>query len=558
MKEHIEALEKNFILFQTYLHVVITIYALFYYFVDGRNTNALILLGLTLILYFGRIIMVRSKYFANVRLYVVLKAIALTFYASFMGHPVLFVQGVATIMFTFIFLEVILIREPEIPSEKQNMLILGTIPILIGLVVNFNIFGPSVYVIFYYIFYVLFIVGMTFFVSFYVTTKSREKDDLKKEIKNQQFEKESLRLERSKYKQLHNALSEQKFELEQKNEVLNRISAEMYTQAELLRYISSVLDIEELIGLVTDSIIGAIGVDTCLLVIHDQESGKQYYKVNTSLGVDLLPQFKNDLSNGLFKEYFVAGKPMMDADVEVSEYPFIKDREVGSLIVVPLIKNNVTYGLLIAEHRTKMMFDDNSLNFFKSITSQIGIAVNNANIYTKMEEMAVKDGLTGLYNRREIQKMISDMIFNRKETEFISLALYDIDRFKRVNDTYGHLFGDEAIKAIAELTKKYAKQYNCVGGRYGGEEFVFVLPSKTIEEAELIMNAFHEDIQKIELIYNKTTPVKINISLGISTCPTLAKDTESLLSRADNAMYYAKKHGRGQVIVDHKDLGKTI
>lgn len=558
MREDQKFLENKFIIFLSLLQVIIIAFGLYQMLSGDVLTETWILFGITTVTFFLRILFVKRNYFENRFMHTLCKAIILFIYGVFIEHSNSFVEAIALLSYTAIFIEMILLVEPELPGENQNLMVQGGLPLILGFIVHVNLYALTFEVIFNYVFFTVFIIGITYFLSYFISVKLEQQVKLRRMLKEQHFEKESLKLEKSKYKHLHNVMSKQKNELEINNAVLNRISAEMYTQAELLRYISSVLDIEELITLVTDSIIGAIGVDTCMLFIHDQDTGKQYFEVNTSTGKVLINDFKDALAAGLYKEYFTAGKPYMDSNVVSEDYPFIFGREVGSILIVPLNRMGVTYGLLIAEHRTEDMFDDNSLNFFKSITSQISIAVNNANIYMKMEEMAIRDGLTGLYNRREIQKNISDLIFNLKKDESISLALFDIDRFKKVNDTYGHLFGDEAIKAIAELSKRYEREHGCEAGRYGGEEFVIVMPGKTLAEAEVLMNDFHKDIKDITLTYNDTKEVKINVSMGISECPSLANDAEALLSRADNAMYFAKQNGRGQVIVDHENFGKTI
>lgn len=558
MKSEQRFLQENFIRYIAFLQLVIVLFGLHLVITNNASVEVYILLVITLATFILRFILIKVDYFQMPLLFTLSKFLVLFFYSIFLQNSNNFVDVTSSIFFMTLYVELVLIKEPVLPSEKQYTFIQGLLPLIFGFIVNVNVYTITNSVIYNYVLYAIFIFGLTYCLSHFIIVKHQALESLKKELKVRIFEKESLELEKSKYKLLHNTMSKQKNELEQKNAILNRVSAEMYTQSELLLYISSVLDIEELTALVTDSIIGAIGVDTCMLFIHEEDSGKQYFKVNTSTGMDLLESFKSALIEGLYKEYFDNGKAYMDSNVDCSDYPFIEGRDVGSIIIVPLLRKEVTYGLLIAEHRTPDMFDENSLNFFKSTTSQISIAVNNANIYMKMEAMAIRDGLTGLFNRSEIQKNVSDLIYNRKEDEHISLALFDIDRFKRVNDTYGHLFGDEAIKAIAEVSKRFAKQYDCIAGRYGGEEFVLLMPGKTLKEAEVLAKEFHQAIKDIKLFYEKTTEVRINVSMGISECPSLANDTESLLSRADNAMYYAKQNGRGQVIIDHSNFTKTI
>ena len=550
---------EQYILKQHRLLIMILLLYIFYAYFDGREL-AIPFFGVVIfiIITISRFALLTIGYGHNIRIYKVANLCYMTLYAFYIHDDRFLVQGLSLLLFYISFIELIIILEPETPNEKTNLLWLGAIPLAISSLLTTIRTSLNIEIIIYWgvLWVTLYFVLNAF--TYYVYEQKKSDKNLNAEIKKNKVEKESLEIEKRKYKKLHHVLLSQKQEIERKNIELNRVSSEMYTQSELLRYISSVLDIDELIGLVADSIIGAIGVDTCMLYVFDEGTNEKFYKVNTVIEYDFLASFKSDIEMGVYDRFCEAGKPYMDSNVDMHEYPFIQHREVGSLIIVPLVKSDNVYGLMIAEHHTKDMFDHNSMNFFKSIISQINIAINNANLYSKMEEIAIRDGLTGLYNREHIQSIIIEVIDHLEKDEVLSLALLDIDWFKKINDTYGHLFGDEVIKAVSSIIQRIAQDHNGFAGRYGGEEFLVVLPKKTLDEGEVIIAAMHEEIKALDMMYKETTRVKVDVSIGLSALPTIAKDLERLLHRADNAMYYSKNHGRGKLIVDHDNLLDTL
>lgn len=541
------------------LLIMILLFYVFYAYFDQRElVTPIFSIVIFVIITASRFVLMKINYGFQLVIYKVANIVSMTFYAYYIYDDRLLVQGLSILLFFINFIECIIIMEPEAPSEKISLLWMGALPLMISSLITLMRSIINIETIVYMGVLWAMLYHILNLVTYYIYEKKKIYLNLNSEIQKNKIEKESLEIEKIKYKKLHHVLLSQKLEIEKKNIELNRVSSEMYTQSELLRYISSVLDIDELIGLVADSIIGAIGVDTCMLYVFDEGTNEMFYKVNTVIEYDFLESFKSDVKSGAYNRFYNKGKPYMDSNVDMHEYPFIQQREVGSIIIVPLVKSDDVYGLLIAEHHTKDMFDHNSMNFFKSIISQINIAINNANLYSKMEEIATRDGLTGLYNRRHIQSIIIEAIDHLENDEVLSLALLDIDLFKKINDTYGHLFGDEVIKAVSSIIQRIAHEHNGHAGRYGGEEFLLVLPKKKLDDAEAIITDLHEEIKALEIIYKETTIVKVNVSIGLSALPTVAKNVESLLHRADNAMYYSKNHGRGKLIIDYDSLLDTL
>lgn len=161
--------------------------------------------------------------------------------------------------------------------------------------------------------------------------------------------------------------------------------------------------------------------------------------------------------------------------------------------------------------------------------------------------LSQKDSLTGLYNRRYVTEIL-DKEFERAERkrEFLSLAICDVDHFKKVNDAFGHQHGDTVLVAIADAAQKCLRTYDVVA-RYGGEEFVVVLPGSPLSGGVVVAERLREAVQALTFV-PPMERLSVTISLGIATYPSPQVDSVTSLFRiADYALYRAKQNGRNRV-----------
>ncbi|PKM95994.1 MAG: hypothetical protein CVU84_04135 [Firmicutes bacterium HGW-Firmicutes-1] len=527
-------------------------------FFNEMKEDQLLILGISMIffVFLLTIVLYHFKYFDRINIFITLKYINLFSLGILFYNENIFILVTASLCYIMICIELILTLFQEDITKRNRMFFFTFVPMIICSFVLW--FAKDLNWI-----QLLFLIQFSALLFGIYKIIDLNGDEMREKIadgiklwESSQHSNQELLSTQNEVKIAYQQMEKQKMDMEQTNKTLNRITSEMYIQNELLRYIGSTLELDQLMDLVTDSIIGAIGVDTCSLIIHNVEQDKYYFKTKTNYNVDIEQQLKNALSEGNLAKYFSEKNSHIDSYVNTSDYPFIQDRPVGSLIIIPLIRNNSIYGLLISEHASTGFFGETNLQFFQSIATQINIAVNNASLYTRMEEMATKDGLSGLYNRRHFQKMLVDLFNKIKEKGTMSVTMFDIDKFKNVNDTYGHLFGDEAIKMVSRIAQKYALLHGGFAGRYGGEEFVIVLPNIGLRDSVEIMKNMHNELKKEPLYYNRDRLVYINISIGVTAYPDFGTSAEDLLNRADNAMYYSKDHGRGKITVDDINLNE--
>lgn len=201
----------------------------------------------------------------------------------------------------------------------------------------------------------------------------------------------------------------------------------------------------------------------------------------------------------------------------------------GSRVVLELIKD-VT---------NSMVFEDSS----KDINAEVN------NIFDRVNSLAVKDGLTGIFNRRYInERLPADLISSSIGNHPISIIIADLDHFKNINDTYGHITGDNVLKEFAALLEGcIRKTNNGWVARYGGEEFLVCLPQTNMETASEIAEKMRYEIENKTFIYNDIT-FKITSSFGVCCCQdNYAITIDEFIDCADKKLYQAKNLGRNRV-----------
>lgn len=163
-------------------------------------------------------------------------------------------------------------------------------------------------------------------------------------------------------------------------------------------------------------------------------------------------------------------------------------------------------------------------------------------------KLATIDGLTELYNHRYFQEALKNQIeISKRYSQPFSLIIVDIDYFKKFNDTYGHQAGDAVLRQVAQTLKKNSRTTDIVC-RYGGEEMSIILPNTTAEEALFSARRMNKAVAERDFHLNSTSTGKVTISVGVATFPDNAETAQDLIEHADKGLYYAKEHGRNQVV----------
>ncbi len=392
----------------------------------------------------------------------------------------------------------------------------------------------------------------------YLKKNNQERLQLQRMVNSVKETNDALSENQEKVKKANELLGVQKVKLEAAYQKINSVNAEMMIQNQIISYISSSLELEKVMQLITQTVLEKMEVDVCAIVLYPNSAfnSKVLYKIKTNHDDNYIQLLSNDIENYCFDPYIRDGNTYVDNHVR-NRYDFLKDSSLGSILIVPFLKNQRIIGALYVGHTTYDYFYDNK-TFYETIVSQFIVALDNASLYKKMESMAIRDGLTGIYNRRFLTKMFQETIKEAvRNNQSVSVVLFDIDYFKSINDSYGHLFGDVAIQAIAKIGWTVAKENDGIIGRYGGDEFVIIFKNKNVEESYNIILKLHKRIKNTQLKH-ASGPVKIDVSMGLTSYPETCKNPEELFSRADWAMYYSKQCGRGCITIDSDEIQRLV
>ncbi len=186
-------------------------------------------------------------------------------------------------------------------------------------------------------------------------------------------------------------------------------------------------------------------------------------------------------------------------------------------------------------------------NNLDSIIKLINLCLEKIGLYKKLQEVSIHDSLTSLYNRRYFTERFEEEYSRAKKFELpLSLLMIDIDYFKKINDTYGHLVGDIVLKEVAFIIRENVREIDFVA-RYGGEEFIVILPETEKKDAFVVGERIVKkvDAHSIEAFDEK---VKVTVSVGVASFPEDSRYKEPLLEAVDRALYKAKKEGRNRVV----------
>jgi diguanylate cyclase (GGDEF)-like protein len=213
----------------------------------------------------------------------------------------------------------------------------------------------------------------------------------------------------------------------------------------------------------------------------------------------------------------------------------------GAAIAVPLITGGGPVGVIVAAVRQRHALTEDSVRFMEALAAQAATAVENAMLYRQTAYWAIRDGLTGLYNYRHFAERLEIELARatRYQTP-VSLLVIDVDLFKNVNDDYGHLVGDEVLRALAERLVETTRESDLVA-RYGGEEFVVICPETDYEGATRAAGKLRDAVVEGPLVTlgPDRTEIGVTISIGLATYPTTST-ADHIVSQADEALYDAK------------------
>ncbi len=372
---------------------------------------------------------------------------------------------------------------------------------------------------------------------------------------NDKFEKDRLR------RILNIEDLEKKFNLlqEKKEKLLARYMqsekrVERYNQLnDVARQLSSLLEENDIARTIVERSRDIIPRGRVALLHRDVQTG-----TCTLLGVDETEKAK---WAGImeFDEWVINQNRVLEIDDMGSDFRFQQENihdesgaEIQSLIGVPLHRGGKVIGVLRATDSVPGTFSQLETRALSIISDLASMALENAELYEKTEELAITDGLTGLYTHRYFQERLEDELTRAQQHETqLSFMMMDVDHFKMYNDTYGHQVGDRVLGDISSIIRSVVRNVD-IPARYGGEEFAVILPETDREGARNVAERLRRVVEK-HVVPVESGNTGLTISIGVACYPDDAKKRKKLVDLADKALYRAKELGRNRVVA-HGDV----
>ncbi len=342
--------------------------------------------------------------------------------------------------------------------------------------------------------------------------------------------------------------NEQETKIQDLNKTLHNLSI-LYNISQAVNFID---DLKRLIGVILDKALETVNAEKGSLMLYD--SSDNTLQVKVVYGLKDKKQ-EDDINNGTIEcqkmkpNSGIAGKVFTEKKSIITNLggndprfsQLSKDNNISSLICVPLIAKGECIGIInITNKKNGKLFNKKDLEFVEALANQAAIAVDNAQLY----ELATKDGLTKLYIHRHFYLLLESEIKRvQRYHHVLSLLMMDIDSFKHVNDTYGHLVGDMVLKEIASTIQKTIRHVD-IPARYGGEEFTVILPETALVNAVTIGERLRKRISEIEIKVDENTIIRPTVSIGIAEFPNAADNIKDLIDFADKALYVSKENGK--------------
>lgn len=218
-----------------------------------------------------------------------------------------------------------------------------------------------------------------------------------------------------------------------------------------------------------------------------------------------------------------------------------------SFLMVPLLAGEDILGVIRLNSQKSAAYQAYDEDILTTLANQTAMAVENALMVRQIRDMAIRDGLTGVYNHRYFQEKLGEEIIKAERyNKDLSLALLDVDHFKKFNDSYGHQEGDKVLRVVANVIQGTIRHKIDTVARYGGEEFAVILPESDGNSGKELAERIRKNIESYLFENDSKIPYRVTVSIGVASYPFDARDQKVLIQSADQALYEAKKAGRNR------------
>jgi len=334
---------------------------------------------------------------------------------------------------------------------------------------------------------------------------------------------------------------------------LTRTIEELRAFNELGKALTSTLDVGEVIERVMEQVSALLRPTNWSLLLADEADGSLVFEVAVGPGAEALKGLRLAPTEGIVGWVATSGEPLLVPDVAEDERFAARFDDqtrftTRSIVAVPLRIRGRNLGVIeLVNGVDKPSFAERDLRVLASIADFAAIALDNARNFKRVEELTVVDEHTGLFNVRHLHRVLAAEVERaRRYGHPVSVIFFDLDRFKEVNDTHGHQAGSAILRECGELLLSTLRVAD-VAVRYGGDEFVCILPETSPDQALLCAERLRLLVEGRSFLEAEGQAIRLTASFGVACFPDHGATAPELIRQADKAMYAAKEANRNTV-----------
>jgi diguanylate cyclase (GGDEF)-like protein len=319
---------------------------------------------------------------------------------------------------------------------------------------------------------------------------------------------------------------------------------------QLARSLNSSLDLDTILRTILEQMERLITADMWTLLMMDDSRSELYYAIAAGNGESALRDLRVHVGEGVAGWVAEHGETLIVPESEDDprlQHTLASDiSAVRSVIAMPLRGRKGVQGVIEILNPRASQMSDYTIAFLHILCDHAAIAIENAQDVSRIQQLTITDDTTGLYNVRHLYKVLEQEVErSHRHGKPVSLAFIDLDRFKLVNDAHGHLIGSELLGRVGARLKRLARPKDMCF-RYGGDEFVVLMPETSAGEGLNAATALHQDLIDTRFRMSNGLELTASASVGLATCPP-ENAVHAIIGTADSRMYAVKSNGRGKV-----------
>lgn len=324
---------------------------------------------------------------------------------------------------------------------------------------------------------------------------------------------------------------------------------------DVARALTSTLSLEDVLLTIMSKMSGFFGPERWSLLMVDEAANELYYRIAVGEHAESLKGLRLSMNESVAGWVAQTGNPLVVPDVSldphwssfVTRHPELR---IHSIACVPIRSANRTLAVLQLLNSKLDLLSEYSLSFLRILCDYAAIAIQNARSMDLIHQLSITDDCTGLYNARHLYSLMDECILRHRAglPESFSLIFMDLDRFKSVNDRHGHLVGSRLLAEVGKMMKSRLPP-DGFAFRYGGDEFVVLLPGAAKPAAIPIARNLFDGLRQTDFLQDNPNPLRLTGSFGLATFPDDGQSVQDMLSAADTMLYKAKNTTRDNLAI---------